>query len=170
MENRSKACPFRDETYKGITFRSTDFWPLVDIVDSVNDGHNIWVDTGGKPMRGGIAIYNKEFVSSSWTFVVAFDTEEARNTQIQANASLEWKDTGKYTVPDITTFFEIEKDGKSLYCYLVERGDAWKHKKEMLLWEMDSVSIYGVVVYPGWLIWYDWEIIAVKNAVSRILK
>lgn len=168
MKNRSEAYPIQDKLYQGIQFRSTDFWPLVDIVDSINEGANIWVDTDGKKMREGMAVYNKELLP--WILVVAFDTEEARAIQLQANEALEWKETGKYTVPDITTFFEIEKDGKKLYCYLVDRIDMWKHKKDMLLWEIDSVSIDGVVVYPSWLIGANGEVLSVKDAVSQVMK
>ena len=154
MKNRSEAYPLQDRIYQGIQFKSTDFWPLVDIVDSVNDGSNIWVNKDGKTMREWMVIYNKELLP--WIFIVAFDSEEARSEQLKANESLEWRDTGKYTVPDITTFFEIEKDGKKLYCYLVDRLDMWKHKKEMPMWEMDNISIDGVVIYPSWLV-QSWE-------------
>jgi hypothetical protein len=63
---------------------------------------------------------------------VAFNTEEARDIQVEANKQLENIDTRECTLPDITTFFEIEKDGKKLYCYVVDRMDMWKHKKDML--------------------------------------
>lgn len=95
--------------------------------------------------------------------------EEVRNSQLKANEALEWKETGKYTVPDITTFFEIDKDGKKLYCYLVDRIDMWKHKKEMLMWEMDSISIDGVVVYPSWLVQSWEEIRKNQNNVNWVL-
>lgn len=167
MKNRSETYPIQDRVYQGIQFRSTDFWPLVDIVDSINDGANIWVDKDGKTMREGIAIYNKELLP--WILIVAFDSEEARNSQLKANEVLEWKETGKYTVPDITTFFEIDKDGKKLYCYLVDRIDMWKHKKDMPLWVIDSVSIDGIVVYPSWLLWANGEILSVKDTVSQVI-
>ena len=168
MKNKAEAYPLQDRTYQGIQFKSTNFWPLVDIVDSVNDGSNIWIDKDWIPMKAWMAVYNKELLP--WIFIVAFDTEEARNEQLKANESLEWKDTGKYTVPDITTFFEIEKDGKKIYCYLVDRLDMWKHKKEMLQWEMDIISIDGIVIYPSWLSFSNWEVIEVKKAVSQIIK
>ena len=168
MKNRSEAYPIQDRLYQGIQFRHTDFWPLVDIVDSINEGTNIWIDKDGKPMREGMAVYNKELLP--WILIVAFDSEEARANQLQANEALEWKETWKYTVPDITTFFEIEKNGKKLYCYVVDRIDMWKHKKDMLLWEIDSVSIDGVVVYPSWLIGANGEVLNVKDAVSQVMK
>ena len=168
MKNRSEAYPIQDRLYQGIQFRHTDFWPLVDIVDSINEGTNIWIDKDGKPMREGMAVYNKELLP--WILIVAFDSEEARANQLQANEALEWKETWKYTVPDITTFFEIEKNGKKLYCYVVDRIDMWKHKKDMLLWEIDSVSIDGVVVYPSWLIGANGEVLDVKDAVSQVMK
>ena len=170
MKNRSEAYPIRDITFEWIDFHNTDMWKwgLWNVLDSTKDGSNIWIDEDGKVMEEGVAVYNKELLP--WIFVVAFDTEEARNFQLKANESLEWKDTGKYTVPDITTFFEIDKDGKRVYCYVVDRLDMWKHKKEMLMWEMDNISIDGVVVYPSWLIWSNWEIIEVKSAVSQIMK
>ena len=94
MKNRSEAYPLQDRTYQGIQFKSTDFWPLVDIVDSVNDGSNIWIDKDGMPMKEWMAVYNKELLP--WIFIVAFASEEARSSQIKASESLEWKDTGKW--------------------------------------------------------------------------
>jgi hypothetical protein len=64
---------------------------------------------------------------------VAFNTKEARDIQVEASKKLENIDTREYTLPDITTFFEIEKDGKKLYYYVVDRMDMWKHQKPMLI-------------------------------------
>ncbi len=168
-EYRDKAFPFKEMELRGTHFRYTDLleWPLIDVLNSIKRWTNVWVDTDGEVMKEWIAVYNK--VLLPWMLVIAFDTEEERDNQFKINESLEWKDTWKYTVPDITTFFEIEKDGKKVYCYVVDRMDMWKHKKDMLIWEIDNVSIDGVIVYPGWLLKADWEIIQVKGDVSGIM-
>ena len=111
-----------------------------------------------------LGVYNKELLP--WTFVVVFDTEEARDLQVEASKQLENIDTWKYTLPDITTLFEIEKEGKKLYCYVVDRMDIWKHKKDMLMWQIDDVSIDGVIVYPSGIqnqITKTWEELLVEN-------
>lgn len=149
MKNRSEAYPLREITFEEVNFKHTDLWKwgLWDVLDSINEGSNIWIDIDGKPMREWVGIYNKELLP--WIFLIAFDTDEARTLQIEASKLLEWKETWKYTLPDITTFFEIEKDGKKLYCYIVDRLDMWKHKKDMLMWEIDNVSIDWMIVYPS---------------------
>ena len=170
MKNRSEAYPFKEIIFEEVIFRHTDLWKwgLWDVLDSINEGSNIWINTDWKPMRDGMSVYNKELLP--WILLVAFDTETARNLQIAASKILEWKDIWKYTLPDITTFFEIEKDDKKLYCYIVDRMDMWKHKKDMLIWEIDDVSIDGMIVYPSWLLTVDWEIMQVRDDVSRIIK
>lgn len=168
-EYRDKAFPFKEMELRGTHFKYTDLleWPLIDVLNSIKRWTNIWIDTNGKTMREWVSIYNKELLP--WMLVVAFDTDEARILQVEANKLLEWKDTGKYTVPDITTFFEIEKDGKRLYCYLVDRMDMWKHKKDMLLGEVDSVSIDWVIVYPSGITSSNTEIANVKQWVEWII-
>lgn len=164
MKNRSEAYPIKDIVYKGIQFKFTDFWTLVDILDSIQEGTNIWLKSDWTPMREGVGIYNKELLP--WTFVVAFDREEARDLQVEASKQLENIDTWKYTLPDITTLFEIEKDGKKLYCYVVDRMDMWKHQKPMLMWQRDDISIDGVIVYPTGVqnqITKTWEELLVEN-------
>ena len=170
MKNTPEAYPLRDFTFQWVNFHQTNIWKwgLWNVLDSINEGSNIWLDKDGKPMREGMAVYNKELLP--WILVVAFDTEEARDNQFKVNESLEWKDTWKYTLPDITTFFEIEKDGKTLYCYVVDRMDMWKHKKDMLMWEIDGISIDGVIVYPSGLKSSHEEVWEVRKNVTLILK
>ena len=169
MKNTPEAYPLKDFTFQWVSFHQTNIWKwgLWNVLDSINEGSNIWIDTDGKSMREWMAVYNKELLP--WILVIAFDTEEARNTQFKVNESLEWKDTWKYTLPDITTFFEIEKEGRKVYCYVVDRMDMWKHKKDMLMWEIDNISIDWMIVYPSWFLGADWEIIQVRDDVSGIL-
>lgn len=169
MKNTPEVYPLKDFTFQWVNFHQTNIWKwgLWNVLDSINDGSNIWLDTDGKPMREWVSVYNKELLP--WILVVAFDTEEERGNQFKINESLEWKDTWKYTLPDITTFFEIEKDGKKLYCYVVDRMDMWKHKKDMLLGEVDSVSIDGIVIYPSELLQTDQRITMVKDLVKWTL-
>jgi hypothetical protein len=168
-EYRDKAFPFKEMELRGTHFKYTDLleWPLIDVLNSIKRWANIWINTDGKAIREWINAYNKELLP--WMLVIAFDRDEARMFQVEASKMLEWKDTWKYTLPDITTFFEIEKDGKTLYCYVVDRMDMWKHKKDMLMWEIDNISIDWMIVYPSWLVRADWEIIQVRDDVSGIL-
>ncbi len=168
MKNRSETYPLRDTLYKGVQFRMTDLWSLVDVLDSVQDGTNIWIKSDWTSMRQWIGVYNRELLPGA--FVIAFDTEEARWVQVEASKQLEWRDTWKYTLPDITTFFEIEKDGKKRYCYMVDRMDMWKHKKDMLVWEADDVSIDGIIVYPHGLLWLSEQIQQVSAHIDATLR
>lgn len=169
MRNRSEAYPIRNIAFEEVSFRDTDLWKwwLWDVLDSIQEWTNIWVKLDWAPMIEWMCVYNKELLP--WIFLVAFDTDEARSLQIEASKLLEWKDTWKYTLPDITTFFEIEKEGRKVYCYVVDRMDMWKHKKDMLMWEIDNISIDWMIVYPSWLLRADWEIIQVRDDVSGIL-
>lgn len=170
MKNRSEAYPLREITFEEVNFKHTDLWKwgLWDVLDSINEGSNIWIDTDGKPMREWVGVYNKQLLP--WIFLVAFNTDEARTLQVEATSLLEWKDTGKYTLPDITTFFEIEKDGKKLYCYVVDRLDMWKHKKDMLMWEKDNISIDWIIIYPSEFTQSEKEISSVKRNVQWIIE
>lgn len=170
LEYRDKAFPFRDVELKKIHFRNTDLleWPLIDILNTIKKWTNIWVDSCGAPMRPWIGVYNRELLPGA--FVIAFDTDEERSLQIEASEQLEWRDTGKYTLPDITTFFEIEKDGKKRYCYMVDRMDMWKHKKDMLVWEIDHISIDGIIVYPHGLLWSSEHIQRVSTHIETMLR
>ncbi len=170
MKNRSEAYPLREITFEEVNFKHTDLWKwgLWDVLDSINEGSNIWIDTDGKPMREWVGVYNKQLLP--WIFLVAFNTDEARTLQVEATSLLEWKDTGKYTLPDITTFFEIEKDGKKLYCYVVDRLDMWKHKKDMLMWEKDNISIDWIIIYPSEFTQSEKEISSVRQNVQWIIE
>ena len=151
MKNTTEAYPLRAIDFEWVHFLDTNLWIwwLGNILNSAQEGANIWIKLDGTPMRVGVGIYNKDILPFPWIFVVAFDTKDARDLQVEASNQLENVDTWEYTLPDITTFFEIEKDGKELYCYVVDRMDMWKHKKDMLVWEMDDISIDGVIVYPA---------------------
>ncbi len=168
-EYRDKAFPFKEMELRGTHFKYTDLleWPLIDVLNSIKRWTNIWLDKNWTPMIDWISVYNKELLP--WMLVIAFDTDEVRTLQVEASKLLEWKEVWKYTLPDITTFFEIEKDWKKLYCYVVDRMDMWKHKKDMLMWEIDNVSIDWVIVYPSWLLGADWEMIQVRDDVLGIL-
>jgi len=136
MKNTPEAYPLKDFTFQWVSFHQTNIWKwgLWNVLDSINEGSNIWIDTDGKSMREWMAVYNKELLP--WILVIAFDTEEARDSQ---------------------------------FCYVVDRMDMWKHKKDMLMWEIDNISIDWMIVYPSWFLGADWEIIQVRDDVSGIL-
>lgn len=165
--------PLRAIEFEWVHFRDTSLWIwwLGNILDSIQEGANIWLKLDWTPMRERVGIYNKDILPFPWIFVVAFDTEEARDLQVEASQQLENIDTSEYTLPDITTFFEIEKDGKKLYCYVVDRMDIWKHKKDMLIWQIDDVSIDWVIVYPSGIqnqITKTWEELLIQQTSSAV--
>lgn len=151
MKNTTEAYPLGAIDFEWVHFRDTNLWRwwLGNILNSIQEGANIWLKSDWAPMREWVGIYNKDILPFPWIFVVAFDTKDARDLQVEASNQLENVDTWEYTLPDITTFFEIEKDGKMFYCHVVDRMDMWKHKKPMLVWQLDDVSIDGVIVYPA---------------------
>ena len=62
MKNRSEVYPIRNITFEWVDFHDTDMWKsdLWNVLGSINDGSNVWVDQDGKAIKEGIAAYNKE--------------------------------------------------------------------------------------------------------------